>query len=363
MTTESKTSLSSRLFRLDLWVLTFTAWITFGTATLLNGVALERLNDFFPGYGIVNLPNNMREAIWLVLGIWAGGYIGAFICGLLWQDRPGYHASTVWSAVLGYEIAVGMRMILIGYFPDVGHEAFTEILDIFYLKALPTYPAFFIMVMGLGALMVGLAVVTGSFTSSGAFSDMLPKPKIDGATVVVAALLPMTLLFLRLAILNIRDIDLAPGVEATGGRTAGILYIDSLVNPFANMLVAAWVGIRFGRKYLQRLQSDIIYSSAVGVMIHLLVLVMIYQVLTMYEPELGKGHALHLLLPNYRNWTIEIWRLTITVPRYVFWLLLWMGPVLAAATVAYVSQVVLRSLFGSYPAGDAPVQKSSQPTV
>ena len=341
MTTESKTPITPTSFRLDLWVIALTAWVTFGTATLLNGLALHSLNENFPGYGIVNLPNNMREAIWLVLGIWAGGYIGGFICGL-WQDRPGYHVSTVWSAVLGYEIAVGMRMILIGYFPDVGHEAFSEILDIFYLKALPTYPAFFIMVMVLGALMVGLAVVTGSFTSSGVFSTLLPKPKIDGTVVVVAALLPMTLLFFRLAVLNIRDIDLAPGIEAAGGRTAGILYIDSLVSPLSNMLVASWVGIRFGRRFLRGFQSDVIYSATAGVMIHLLFLSIVYQVLTMYEPETGKAHDLHLLLPDY-----------------VFWLVLWVGPVFAAGAIAFVYQVVLQSVFGN----PSSISDSSQPTT
>ncbi|MBI5931718.1 MAG: hypothetical protein HY862_20580 [Chloroflexi bacterium] len=345
MTTEAKspiTQLTSRPFRLNFWAIALTAWVTFGIATLLNGLALKHLNPDFPGYGPVNLPDNMREAIWLVLGMWAGGYIGGFLCGV-WQERPGYHASMVWSAVLGYEIAVGLRLMLIGYFPDVAHEAFTEALDLFYLNSLPTYPAFFVMVMFLGALMVGLAVVTGSFTASGALAKALPMPKIDGTTVIVAALLPMTLLFLQLALLNMRDIDLAPGIEASGGtRTAGILHIDALISPIMNMLVASVVGIRFGRAFFQRFQPAVIYGAGAGVMVHLLSLVIIYQVLTMYEPTSTNAPDLHLL-----------------IPKSAFWLILWIGPVFAAMVVTFVFQVLLLSLFGERPS--TPLPDSSQP--
>lgn len=322
---------TSTRFQLNFWVVALGAWMTFGVATVLNGLALQPLNDIFPGYGAVNVPDNMREAIWLVLGMWAGGYLAGFLGGLL-QERPGYESSIVWSAVLGYEIGAVLRLILIGYFPDVPHEAFTEALDIFYLNAAPTYPTFLLLVLIFGPLMVGLAAVTGSFTAGGALTKFIPTPKIDATTAVGAVLLPMTLLFLRLAYLNYRDIDLSPGVQAGGGRTAGILYIDTLVNPIFNMLVVAFLGIRFGRAYFKRFQTSVIYGVGAGVMIHLLVLAVVYQVLTMYEPTPGTEHDLHLLLPD--------------IP---FFIIFWLGPVAVTMIVAFMFQAILQALFGDEP--------------
>jgi hypothetical protein len=330
-----KVSLAERPLPLQLWTVAFMAWMTFGFSTILNALALLPLNSGYQRGGVVNLPANMNETIWLVLGIWLSGYFSATMVGILNRDTT-QNRTIIYSTILGYWIAVICRLILINVFPirtnSFGQEVPLLPVDpydvaqgILTLDGVYTYHTFILLTLVLAPILIVIATLTGYWLGMLLRQEMakastpysLPERlETEPNLISVAFFLPLSFLFFIFGFFSLLTFD---------GGDILISKIEIVFNPASNMFVTALAGAIIGLSIpadkIQAQQVKTLVSAGVGAMIYTLIIIMMQQ----WFVSMATATS-----PDYIN------PLNLLLPNVVFFELLWLMP-----TLMMVSSVAL----------------------
>lgn len=314
---------NQRSLRLEGWAVLLSLWVTFALSTTLSSVGLRALHDD----SAIQLPTNMREAVWLVLGIWVTAYVVGLLVGFLHGKMAAWRR-IVGSAILGFILGLGWHLIFLGTFPNIPYDNYNFLLDLLYLRGLPTYHAFLLLTLGIGPGIVALATYTGLLLAQEARPEDLSQPEMEPRGVLVAALLPMAAIIFILGAMNLHEQETLNEIwrdtRFAGTDTSPIhfLYLNTLINPAVNMFLAALCGLLIG--FTAPNASASVYSTGVGLAIHTL-LVMIAK--TILAPHTPAGYFTDHLG-------------SLQAPQIGYFVTLAFGPPLIGMVSAFVAHVV-----------------------
>lgn len=310
----------ARELPLEGWVVVAAMWFSFGLSTLLNALALLPLNETFERNQTVILPESMREAIWLVLGLWLSGYLAALLLGFFAQNIP--NRTLTYSVIVGYELAILCRLMIINVFPvessliegrlgvptTLPVDPYDVVVNLFNLNTPHPYHSFVVLVVFLGPVFVGLAAASGYWLRlvlDGSIN--LPTAKIEPRALLTSTILPLALLFFIMGFINLWE-----------GNDNPLDRLEILFNPAYDMLVAAICGVIVGASKFIKDRRTAIFSVVTGIMIHLQIMILLKQ---FFVSNIAYGEftdPLNLLLP-----------------RFFYFIALWLGPILTAALSAH----------------------------
>lgn len=326
---QTQTTTSSQFsLQTETWAVVLSMWITFGLSTILNSIAFKNSENEF---GIVQLPQTMREAIWLVLGIWGSGYLAGFIVGLMYRDLRS-KGTVMRSVALGFTIGIGFRLLFINVFPTTPTTGFGVVRDIFQLRPLPVYYTFLLLTLVVGPALTALASFTGLLLAQ-EWKDLfvaIPRFQINSQSVLLSALLPLTIILLILGVSNVYEADTAREIRQLAELREistppfFILYFNTLSNPSINMILGAFVGILIGLSYAANNRTNAALSASLGIMIHVLLVILFEEIFAPYTPT--QEQSVEFAYTDHLN---------LITTDIVFFALLWAGPILTAAASAF----------------------------
>jgi hypothetical protein len=303
-------------------------WISFGLSTVLNSIAFKNSLD---SSGLVQLPQTMRDSIWLVLGIWGGGYLAGFIVGLMYRDFQ-TKSIVMRSAALGFTIGIGFRLLFINVFPNTPTTGFGVVRDLFELRPLPVYYTFLLLTLVVGPALTALASFTGLLLTQewNATVFDVPRFQINPQSVLLSALLPLTVIILILGVANIYQSDAAQDIQRLAQLREAptppiiILYFNTLSNPSVNMILGAFMGILIGLSYTANSHTNAALSVGVGLMIHVLLIVLFEEIFSPYAPT--EGQSIEFAYTDDLN---------LITTDIIFFALFWVGPIITAGASAF----------------------------
>jgi hypothetical protein len=316
---ESSTSIPLSDFRhaqsavpVSFWAIVDVLWFSFGLSTILNRVAFSLMTpDLSADH---SFPIAIQESIWLVLGIWISGYLAGMFIGVRGREKDRH--TLVWSAIIGFEIMVLLRIIFLDAFPDGQQDAFGNIFTIFTLAGVPGYISFLFLSTVIGALLVGIAVTTGLI-----LSQNQPKPlaylSLDPRLLVTSILLPWAILLAGWGVLNILDFETLKELRQNPYDSTHLLHLDLFLNPATHMLIAALVGVLLGASPYARYQGSLLFTTSAGMMVYVLFIIVSKDLFMIYAVD-----------------TIED-KLNLSYPNAAIFGLLWYGPVFTGTLGAF----------------------------
>jgi hypothetical protein len=327
-TTASPTT-THQLPQLEGWISLFAAWWCFGFGTIISTLILRTLRD--DGNAAIQLPTNMRDAIWLVLGLWATAYVAGTLIGMLHRWAIGQRGP-MWSAVAGYLAGAGLYLVFLGSFPGINQGSVFDVVSaLVSLDSLPAYYTFVILVLLVGPAIVAVAVYTGSLIAHEIRIDLTP-PRLDPQAVVFAAVIPVALLAIIVAWLNLRDADAIDDirryaeVNTINLPPVLILHLDIVISPVANIILAAGAGILIGLRQSGKTPFDTAVSAGLGLAVHILAIFVLEAILGDYTFSSEVTEFEGQFSDNLGD---------LQAPDLVFFILLWLTVPLAGGTSAF----------------------------
>lgn len=324
---------------LEGWAVVLSLWITFGLSTIFNSFAFK---DSLDEFDIIHLPQTIRGAIWLVIGIWGAGYLAGFIVGLIYHDFR-TKGIVMRSVAIGYTIAIGLRLLFINVFPNTPTTGFGVIHDLFNLQPLPVYYTFLLLTLIAGPILTALASFTVLLLAQErAFFTDVSRIRINPKAALFSALLPITVIIFILGVINIVEIDTARDVQELARfnqvptEPIVILYFNTLTNPSVNMILGAFVGILVGLSYIANSRSSAALSAGVGLMFHVFLVIILEEIFSTYAPTQAQS-------PQFA-YTDNLNLLTTNIAFFIF---LWIGPIITAMLSAFAIHN-LRQAYSSY---------------
>ncbi len=311
------TATPSHALRLEGWAVLLCLWLTFGAVTVLTSLALQQIAD------PVRLPETMREAVWLVLGIWITAYLVGAVIGFLHADQAS-RRRIMGSTILGFLIALGLHLMFLNTFPGTPRDGFGVFLDIVNLRPLPTYYAFILLTLVIGPGIVALSTFTGLLLAQ-EFRSYLPPLQIEGRIVLFNALAPLSLIIFVLGALNQRndgrilEIFLEARQTDTVLEPVILLDLDHFINPTIHMIIAAIFGIGIGLLHIARSRTTAALNTMLGLGIHVTLVIIFAMLLAPHGPT--QDFANHLG--------------SLQAPDVLFFVALWFGPPLVGAGAAF----------------------------
>lgn len=266
------------------WVVVLCAWLVFGLSTYLNTKTLRTINTEPDDF--IFLPTTIREAIWLVLGIWLAAYIASAVVGFLHHKEVDKGRVTA-SAVLGYWIGLVLHLIFLNTFPYTPTNSFSMILDLVNLHPLPVYYSFILLTVIVGPLIVALSAYT-SILFAKEMDEWLPDIQTDARMVLVMAALPLAMLFVRIGFYNYNHMELTNALWVQANRTSRdvspfiILRLNLLIDAQLAMATLSVIGAFIGYRFTARNSISAAVDALMGGAIYVLMIMVLKQLLTPY---------------------------------------------------------------------------------
>ncbi len=314
-----------RSLRFEGWAIMLSLWVTFALSTTFSSLALRTLRQD----NLIQLPANMREAVWLVLGVWVTAYVVGIVIGFLHGNMEA-RRRLVFSTALGFVIGLGWHLAFLGTFPDISRDSYKFAVDLLSLRGLPAYHVFLLLTLFLGTGITALATLTGILLAQEFRPAEWPLPETEPRAVIVAAILPLAVMMLVLGVANYREEETLNQIWMDGrfsGANSGpiyFLYLNTLINPTINMFLAGLIGSIIGVYARGTTAAASAISAGAGMAFYVILLMVIKTVLTPYAP------------PGYFTDHLE----SLQAPRVIYFLLLAVGIPLVAMTSAYAGHML-----------------------
>lgn len=339
-TTLPESSLSTETPQLPVqgWAIVVMVWLTFGLTTLFNSFTLrfnsaaQRLINPDSRYGApFALPQNMRETIGLLVGLWAGAYIAALIIGAIGSafNKTINNRQILYSVTLGYLMAIVARLIFINVFPmttDRFNNTYpllpTDTYDVIHglltLDSIYTYHMFLVLVLIVGPMLVFLAEITGywvgmllneqltNMPTSAPFKLSEPnRYKIDPTIIINIVFLAFSIVLLVLGLLNVND------YETKMKNSPYLLHeFETVFHPLFVMGIAIFCGAVVGLGRGIRDPFAATASTFIGIALFLFLFFIFKQWMISFNIVLDENYVneLNPLIPN-RLLFVSFWYL------------------------------------------------------
>lgn len=348
VTEQKDLSPSKQSLNFVLWAFLGMFWWTFGLGMLMRRTLYDVFDLAEPGV----FPSSISSSIWLAVFIIAMGFMGgAIVGGLAYRQHTG---SLALSAVLGYELAVLINLVLMNAFPTGQLDAFDSLVGVLLFKGMPSNVSFFLIITVMGAVFVVMPLRIMQLYVREMKPHNFVLPALDSMMVWAAAFLPAVLVIGLLGLDNLINWETVKELKDMTNEPIILLGIDAYLNPAVHMLMAAMAGAVVALSpRVENITSGVL-SVAAGMVIYITVATIAKEWLVIYAlPSTLTEEMLTVVVNTPKGGSLRPFTDTLDLhhPPLLRFGLLWFGTVVAGSAAAFA--VLSLRLSGPQPAAPA----------
>lgn len=254
--------------RLDWRGIILGTWITILITTIATSIVVNANDDL--------LPSTIRDATGIIVGHWVAAILcGAIVVLIGWGGQT--TQENILNSASGYFIGTSIRLVFLNRFLPVDRNAWNLLTDILTLQSLNSFPAFLMLVLFGGGLLVSLMALVAFYARAELDLDLPTLIDVRPDSRLLTTLPLLMLMFMATVLL-------LGSYNEQSGESFIISNTSWLTLPISSMLLMAIFGALVGLLPVNQDRTTATVGMYLAAVIYVTIALLLDAPVAMYDP-------------------------------------------------------------------------------